>query len=183
MTELATERLTLRWLTAADAPLMVALLNDPDFLRFVGDRNVRNEEDARRYLTDGPLASYSRDGFGPYAVELTDGHVPIGICGLFKREHLPDPDIGFAFLPAWRGQGFAAESAQAVLVDSRTRLGLARVLAIVDPDNGRSVALLRRLGLKESGTLAGGNGVTLACYAIDFGTRPGPARAGAETPG
>lgn len=169
MKVLETARLTLRRMTTADAPLMLAVLNDPDFLRFVGDRNVRTNDDACRYLEEGPLAAYARDGFGPYAVELKEGGVAIGICGLFKREHLPDPDIGFAFLPDWRGQGFAAESALAVLADSRTRLGLARVLAIVDPRNGRSIALLRRLGLCEAGTVAAaGEGAALACYAIDL---------------
>lgn len=175
MTELQTERLTLRRLTTADAPLILALLNDPDFLRFVGDRGVRTEEGACTYLANGPLASYARHGFGPYAVELKRGRVPIGICGLFKRDHLPDPDLGFAFLPAWRARGFAGEAARAVLADSSARLGLPRVLAIVDPANERSVALLKRLGLQAAGTLPGENEIGLACYAIEFRARPGAA--------
>ena len=168
MKELETPRLILRTITAGDAALMLALLNDPDFLRFVGDRKVRTEEEARRYLEKGPLAAYARDGFGPYAVESKDDNVAIGICGLFKRDHLPWPDIGFAFLPAWRRRGFAEESARAVLADSQTRLRLERVLAIADPENARSIALLKRLGLCEAGTLAAADGVALACYAIDF---------------
>lgn len=168
MRELSTDRLALRPLTTADASLMLALLNDPDFLRFVGDRKVRTEEDACTYLTNGPLASYARHGYGPYAVELKREGVPIGICGLFKRDHLPDPDLGFAFLPAWRARGFAGESARAVLADCNARLGLSRVLAIVDPANTRSVALLERLGLRAAGTLPGENEVVLACYAIEF---------------
>lgn len=168
MKAIETERLTLRRMTTADAPLMLALLNDPDFLRFVGDRQVRTDEEARRYLENGPLAAYARDGFGSYAVELKRSGDAIGICGLFKRDHLPDPDIGFAFLPAWRGQGFAGESAQAVLRDAAARLGLTRVLAIVDPRNARSIALLERLGLEDAGTLSSDDGVALACYAIDF---------------
>lgn len=175
MTELETERLTLRRLTTADAPLMLALLNDPDFLRFVGDRKVRTKEQACAYLANGPLASYERHGFGPYAVELKEDAVRIGICGLFKRAHLPDPDLGFAFLPRWRARGFAGESARAVLVDSSTRLGLPRVLAIVDPANERSVALLKRLGLQASGTLPGENGLVLARYAIEFAAPAVPA--------
>lgn len=179
MTELETGRLTLRQLTTADAPLILALLNDPDFLRFVGDRKVRTEADACAYLANGPLASYARHGFGPYAVELKPDGVPIGICGLFKRDHLPEPDLGFAFLPAWRSQGYAGESARAVLADSNVRLGLSRVLAIVDPANERSVALLKRLGLQATGTLAADDGVVLACYAIDL-SRTGPVAGGAD---
>lgn len=184
MSVLETDRLRLRRLTTADAPLMVALLNDPEFLRFVGDRQVRTEADARRYLANGPLASYARDGFGPYAVELKgDGEAdrtPIGICGLFKRERLPHPDIGFAFLRAWRGMGFAAEAAGAVLEEARTTLGLARVLAIVDPANARSLALLVRLGLRELEELPGENGATLACYAIDIAPAAGAGHAAAR---
>jgi RimJ/RimL family protein N-acetyltransferase len=172
MTELETKRLILRQLTTADTALILALLNDADFLRFVGDRGVRTEEEACVYLANGPLASYARHGFGPYAVELKRGRVPIGICGLFKRDHLPDPDLGFAFLPAARGRGLAREAARAVLADSSTRLGLPRVLAIVDPANERSVALLERLGLAATGTLPGDNEIALACYAIEFPARP-----------
>ena len=176
MTQLETKRLTLRRLTTADAPLILALLNDPDFLRFVGDRRARTEADACAYLANGPLASYARHGFGPCAVELKRGRLPIGICGLFKREHLPDPDIGFAFLPAWRGRGFAGEAARAVLADSSARLRLPRVLAIVDPANERSIAVLQRLGLEATGTLPGDNEGVLGCYAIEFAAaRPLPA--------
>lgn len=180
MTRLETERLILRPLTTADTTLMLAVLNDPDFLRFVGDRQVRTEEDARRYLADGPVAAWSRHGFGPYAVQRKAGGAPIGICGLFQREHLPDPDLGFAFLPDWRAQGFAGESARAVLTDSRTRLALSRLLAIADPANERSIALLKRLGFREAGTLEPAvQGVALACYAIEF---PGDGGAGGDGP-
>jgi RimJ/RimL family protein N-acetyltransferase len=179
MMKLETERLTLRQLTTADTPLILAVLNDPDFLRFVGDRKVRTEEDARAYLANGPLASYLRHGFGPYAVELRPDGVPIGICGLFKRDHLPQPDVGFALLPAWRSKGYAGESARAVLADSNVRLGLSRVLAIVDPANERSVGLLKRLGLHATGMLPAEDGVVLACYAIDFPSRTtGPVAGG-----
>ena len=168
MNALVTERLMLRPMTAADAPLMLALLNDPDFLRFVGDRQVRTVDEARRYVEKGPLASYARHGYGPYTVVLKPGADAVGICGLFKRDHLPDPDIGFAFLPAWRGSGLAGEAARAVLADAKARLGITRVLAIVDPGNARSIALLERLGLHDVGTLSSDDGVALACYAIEY---------------
>ncbi|HYE57631.1 MAG TPA: GNAT family N-acetyltransferase [Rhodothermales bacterium] len=132
---LETERLVLRRLTLDDAGFIVGLLNEPSFLRFIGDRGVRNEEQARAYLRDGPLASYAQHGFGLYlAVRKEDG-VPLGMCGLLRREALDDPDVGFALKPAYWSQGYAYEAARAVLDYGRDTLGLRHIVAIVAPDN------------------------------------------------
>ena len=112
---LATERLTLRRFTVADAPFTLALLNDPAWLEFIGDKGVRTLEDARDYLRNGPIAMYEREGFGLYLVLRKRGGVPIGMCGLIKRASLADVDVGFAFLPDHRGQGYAHEATAAVL--------------------------------------------------------------------
>lgn len=143
-----TERLLLRPFTPDDAPFALTLVNEPSFLRFIGDKNVRNLEDARQYLLTGPIASYEKHNFGLLCIELKDSHTPIGMCGLLKREELPDPDIGFAFLPDYWGQGFAFEAATAVMNDARERLKLKQILAIVNPDNDASIKLLERLGLR-----------------------------------
>ena len=148
ITVFETERLSLRKFTAADAPFIVTLLNDSSLLRYIGDKQVRNIADADQYIANGPVASYERNGFGLFCVELKDLHTPIGMCGLIKREQLPDPDIGFAFLPDFRNQGLAFEAAAVVLADARDRLGLERILAITTPDNDASIRLLQRLGLK-----------------------------------
>ncbi|UNK58877.1 GNAT family N-acetyltransferase [Pseudoxanthomonas daejeonensis] len=148
-----TARLRLRELVEDDAGFMLELLNQPDFLRFIGDRGVRDLEQARSYLRDGPIASYARHGMGMYLVEPRGGGAPIGLCGLVVRDGLPGPDIGFAFLPAYYGQGYAFEAASATLAHARTALSLPRVLAIVSPGNDRSIALLRRLGLRDAGTI------------------------------
>lgn len=148
MTLLETERLNLREFTYDDAPFILTLLNDPAFLRFIGDKNVRTLEAARHYLANGPMASYAQHGFGLNLVELKDSQTPIGMCGLLKREDLPDPDIGFAFLPDFRSKGLAFEAAAAVLNDARERLKLDRLLAIVNPDNDASIKLLERLGMR-----------------------------------
>lgn len=145
---LTTARLKIRPLTLADAPFVVTLLNDPAFIRNIGDRGVRSETDARDYLTAGPLASYVEHGFGLNAVELSSGHEPIGICGLLQRIELPSPDIGFAFLPPYRAQGYAFEAAAAVKADAQERHGIDTILAIVNPDNAPSIRLLERLGFE-----------------------------------
>jgi RimJ/RimL family protein N-acetyltransferase len=144
---LATDRLVLRRLTLADAPFIVALLNDPAWLEYIGDKGVRTEDDARAYLRKGPLAMYEREGFGLWLVERTRDRMPIGMCGLIRRESLPDVDIGFAFLPDYRAQGYAREAAEAVLAYGRGALGLARIVAITSPGNARSAALLEKLGM------------------------------------
>ncbi len=149
---LQTDRLILSELTEEDAPLIVAVLNDPDFLRNIGDRGVRTEDDAHRYITDGPMAMYRQYGFGLYKVELKDG-TPIGTCGLIRRDGLEDADIGFAFLPAFRNQGYAQEAAQAVMDYGREEVALERIVAIVLPDNTPSVRLLEKIGLHREKTI------------------------------
>ena len=146
MTSLKTDRLILRPFKVEDAPFILTLLNEPSFLRYIGDKRVRNVEDARHYIMNGPMSSYNRHGFGLCLVELKESHTPIGMCGLLKREELPDPDIGFALLPAFWNKGFAFEAATAVLGDARERLNVERVLAITSLDNDASIKLLERLG-------------------------------------
>lgn len=146
MKVLETDRLVLRRMTAGDAGFILGLVNEPSWLRFIGDRGVRTLEDARRYIADGPVASYERFGFGLYLAELKEGRVPAGICGLIKRESLEDVDLGFAFLPEFWGRGYARESAAAVLDYGRGRLGLKRVVAVTAVDNHASIRLLEKLG-------------------------------------
>ena len=143
-----TERLSLRPFTVDDAEFILTLLNEPSFLRYIGDKKVRNLDDARQYILNGPVASYERNGFGLLLVQLKDSDTPIGMCGLLKRDELPDPDIGFAFLPAFWNKGFAFEAAAAVLHDARERLKLQRILAITSLDNDASIKLLERLGFR-----------------------------------
>jgi ribosomal-protein-alanine N-acetyltransferase len=141
-----TERLRLREFAEGDAAFVVALVNDPAWLRFIGDRNVHTPDEARTYLDNGPVRSYAKHGFGLYAVTLRSDDAPVGMCGLIKRDELDDVDLGFAFLPGARGRGYAREAAGAVLELARTKHGLARLVAIVAPDNGPSIRLLGDLG-------------------------------------
>jgi RimJ/RimL family protein N-acetyltransferase len=147
MTVFETDRLTLRRLVPEDAPFILALLNQPSFIQFIGDRGVRNLEDARRYIETGPLASYARHGYGLFLTLRTDGQVPIGLCGLLRRDTLDDPDVGYAFLPEHWSQGYAYEAAVATLDYGRRVLGLGRIVAITAPENYRSIKLLEKLGL------------------------------------
>jgi RimJ/RimL family protein N-acetyltransferase len=145
---LETERLVLRRMTADDAEFIFELVNEPSFIRFIGDKGVRNHADAVQYIQTGPVASYERFGFGLYLVELKEGAVPIGMCGLVKRDSLPDVDVGFAFLPAFWSKGYAFESAAAVKAYGKDILGIGRLVAITNPDNESSIKLLEKIGLR-----------------------------------
>jgi ribosomal-protein-alanine N-acetyltransferase len=151
-TILETRRLRLRKLSLRDAPFIVELLNDEDFLRFIGDRGVRDEEGALDYLQEGPLASYRENGFGLWMVERAEDDAAIGICGLLQRPALDAPDIGFASLPSFRGIGYGYEAARAVLDHGLGALGLQRILAVTQSDNEASISLLIKLGMRYAGT-------------------------------
>ena len=150
MTVLDTQRLSLREFSLEDDSFVLELLNEPGFLRFIGDKGVRTVGDARAYLEKGPLESYRRNGFGLYAVCLRGRGTaaPLGMCGLVTREGLHDPDIGFAFLARHWGRGYAVEAAAAILEHGTRTLQLPRIVAITSPDNVGSIRVLENIGLK-----------------------------------
>ncbi len=150
-TVLNTLRLRLRWATEQDAPFFVALLNDPDWIRFVSDPGVRNEEQARAWLRERLFTLYQRFDFGLYLVEELDSGQPIGLCGLVKRDSLPEVDLGFGFLPAYRGKGYAEEAARVCIEHAQDKLNFQRLLAITAHDNVASARLLEKLGFSRDG--------------------------------
>jgi RimJ/RimL family protein N-acetyltransferase len=142
---LQTPRLTISRFALSDTSFIIDLLNTPGWLQYIGDRNVHTREQAEAYLTNGPIKSYNEFGFGLMKVSLSETNQPIGICGLLKREVLLHPDLGFAFLPQYFGQGFALEAAHAVLQHVRYERNVQTILAITLPDNQRSIQLLEKL--------------------------------------
>ena len=135
-------------MTDADAAFMLELLNDADFIRFIADRGVRTQEGAARYIRERFVQSYRQHGFGLWLVEAKDEGVPVGICGLLKRgTPVPGVEVGYAFLPRSRSRGYAFEAASAALRHARDVLGLARLYAVVNADNARSIRVLERLGM------------------------------------
>lgn len=153
MTVLTTARLRLRELTLADAPFVLALVNEPAWLAGIGDRNIRSLADATAYLQDGPLRSYREHGFGLWAIERQGDGEPVGICGLLRRPEMPDVDVGYALCERHHGHGYAREAAAAVLAYGHERLGLRRIVAIVSPGNAPSIRVLQALGMRAEGTV------------------------------
>lgn len=148
--QLKTARLALRRVSLDDADLMLAVWNDPAFIENVGDRGIRSLAEARAAMQAGALKMYDDYGYGPYAMVLRSSGVRVGICGLFKRDNLEHPDIGFAVLPDYCGSGLAGEAAFAVLAHARDDLRLTELTAIVSPGNTPSIGLIEKLGLSFS---------------------------------
>lgn len=168
--EIETERLRMRWLTEADVPLMLAIWNDPAFVRHVGDRGIRTHEQALEELTRGAFHGYEAFGYGPFHVSLKADGEAIGVCGLYKRDHYEDPDIGFAFLPEFCSQGYGWEAARAVRDYARDDLGLRRIIAIVSPANTASIRLCEKLGLSfDRQDTYPDDDETVSIYMIEWG--------------
>lgn len=148
MNNLETERLLLRQFTAADAAFILEQVNEPSFIQNIGDRGVRTLDDARAYISNGPVASYTKNGFGLYLVALKKTGESIGMCGLIKRDTLDDVDIGYAFLPKFWGKGYAVEAALCVKAYAKDVIGLKRIVAITNPDNEGSIRVLEKIGLR-----------------------------------
>ena len=148
MTELETVRLRLREMNEADAPFLLEVLNEPAFVRNVGDRGVRTVDDAAQYLRERVTASYEKFGFGMWLVEMKDTGQLLGICGLIKRDALEDVDLGFSFLERFWSRGFAYEAATSALGYGWSVAKLSRVVAIVAPHNAASIRLLEKLGFR-----------------------------------
>jgi RimJ/RimL family protein N-acetyltransferase len=166
---LETERLVLRTLNGDDAEFYLRLVTQPAWLRFIGDRGIRTVEAARAAILSGPVVAQERDGFSFYLTELKESGLPVGICGLVKRETLEDVDIGYAFLPEFWGKGYAYEAASAVLKHANRTCGLQRVVAITSPDNYASIRLLEKMGLQFEKVLQlKGNDFDTKLFAYQF---------------
>lgn len=145
---LETERLVLSELSVNDAPFFYALVNDAAWIEFIGDRDVKTLADAENYLSTKIIPSYKINGFGFYLVSSKNKNESMGISGLVDREGLEHIDVGYAFLPEFRGKGYAYEATKSVLSYAKNSLQIDPVVAITNVDNIKSCLLLERLGLK-----------------------------------
>lgn len=125
------------------------MYNTPDFIRFIGDKGLSDLTKAGEYIRDSIRSSYDRHGFGLYLMELKDRAIPIGLCGILKRDEKNAPDIGFALLPEFYRQGYTLEAAESVLRYARERLNLQVIRGLVHPENTASRALLKKIGIPE----------------------------------
>ena len=142
-----TKRLIISKFSIKDAPFFMELVNSPNWLKYIGDRNTRTLEDAQKRITDGHLKSYEAYGFGFYKLSLKEeNNKPIGTCGLIKREELEYVDLGFAFLPEYEGKGFGFEASIEIIKLAKDQFKLKKLVAITNTDNKNSIKLLEKLG-------------------------------------
>jgi RimJ/RimL family protein N-acetyltransferase len=165
---LETDRLLIRWLSLDNSQFILRLLNEPSFIQNIADRGVRNDDDARSYIQNGPIASYEQFGFGLYLLQLRDSGIPIGICGLLKRDSFDFPDLGYALLPEYWSRGYALEAANSVLNFARNELNLQRALAIVNADNFASIRLLEKCGFRLEGPVRLADEAEVQLYSRDL---------------
>ena len=166
---LETEHLIIRELrTNNDAEFVYELLNTPKFIKYIGDRGVRSTDDAAGFIENRYRVSYQNNGFGLYVAERKSDSTAVGLCGFVKRDTLPGPDIGFAFLPEFEGLGYGFESADAMMAYGRDTLGFTRVLAITSLDNEASARLLIKLGFTENGLTDADDGEKLRLFVSDM---------------
>jgi RimJ/RimL family protein N-acetyltransferase len=160
-----TERLILQEFVTDDAPFLLELLNTPAWLKFIGDRGVHNLDQARDYAKNRLMHSYSRVGYGLFVTRLKETNAPIGMCGVLKRDTLEDPDLGFAFLPAYMKNGYAYEAASATVQFANRKLRMKKIVAITQADNDNSIRLLTKLGFGfEKTVVLAGDTQTLMLY-------------------
>lgn len=152
-TILETERLCLREFDLNDTGFIIKLLNTPNWLAYIGDKNVRSTADAKKYLKEGAIKSYKENGYGLWLVQLRDSKNPIGMCGLVNRDTLEDIDIGFAFLPEYVKMGYGFEIADATMKYAKHALKLKKIIGITDAKNVASIKLLNKIGLQFEKTV------------------------------
>ena len=143
-----TERLLLSKFTINDAAFFMELVNTPNWIKYIGERNIKTIEQAEEAIKNGHLKSYDTFGFGFYTLQLkAEQNKTIGTCGLIKRDTLDNADIGFAMLPEYESKGFGFESSIAVLKLAKEEFQLKKVLAITLPTNENSIKLIEKIGL------------------------------------
>lgn len=143
-----TERLLIEKFTLNDASFFKALVNTPHWIKYIGNRNTKTLEDAEERIKSGHLESYKTNGFGFYKLILKEKNIPIGTCGLIKRDELKHVDIGFAFLEDYERQGFGYEASIAIMELAKEKFNIKKLLAITAPYNIGSIKLLEKLSFR-----------------------------------
>ncbi len=146
---ITTERLSIRFVGDEDLDFIFEVVNSPGYIRFIGDNRVRTKEHAKAYIMNGPKTSYQQYGFGLFHVSIKSTGEAIGLAGLTKREYLSFPELGYALLPRYWGNGYAKEAAKSVVNFGYQELDIKRIMALVKHDNPGSQSVLRSVGFKN----------------------------------
>ena len=152
-----TERLTLNELSLNNANFINELVNTPEWIKFIGDRNIHTQDEAKEYvekIIENPNINY-------WVVKLKSQNISIGIITFLKRDYLEHYDIGFAFLPKYSKNGFAYEATIPVLNDAVNNHNHRQILATTVRENTNSIKLLEKLGLRYEKEIENGKDLLL----------------------
>ena len=154
------DRLYLRPTTEEDAALVLAILTAPKALKFIGDRNLYSEEDAREYIRSRALPQLRERGYANYTLVTKETGTKVGVCGLYVRPDLELIDLGYALHPDHEGQGYAREASKRIMQAAKERFGQLKLSAITHGENTASIKVLEALGFRHLGqkTVAGYDG-------------------------
>lgn len=148
ITKLETDRLILKPVSLDDADFVLAVHNTPKFIQFIGDRNLRTLEDAENYIKNRFFPHYEKHGFGNCLIVEKSSGKKVGAVGVFVRDGLDVPDIGFSFLPEFEGKGYGFEASLKLMKTVFQDFGLNKISAITTNENIASQKLIEKLGLK-----------------------------------
>lgn len=142
------DRLWIRPTTEEDAAFILEVFTSDKALRFIGDRNIRTEADARTFIRNRPLTQLKHCGFSNYTLVEKERGVKVGVAGLYARPTLDLVDLGYALLPKYEGNGFAREASRVLMDVARSHFEMEQLCAITHPDNKASTRLLESLGFE-----------------------------------
>ena len=145
---LETERLILNLVKLEDAAFILDLYNSPNFIKFIGDRNLRTVEDAENYIKEKFLPHVEKHGFGSFVIIRKSDNKKVGNIGIYVRDGLDAPDIGFSFLPEFERKGYGFEASKKLMEIAFSEFGLKKISAITTKENIASQKLIEKLGLK-----------------------------------
>ncbi|MDM7916208.1 MAG: GNAT family N-acetyltransferase [Candidatus Eisenbacteria bacterium] len=148
-----TRRLILDSFHAEDAPALFAYRSDPEVCRYQSWEPASLDE-VVAFLGDLAVVEFATPGtWFQIAIRPLEAARPgtlVGDIGVhFPADQRCQVEIGFTISPAYQRRGFATEAVTALLDHLFGPMNKHRVYASVDPRNSPSIALLRRLGMRQ----------------------------------
>jgi [ribosomal protein S5]-alanine N-acetyltransferase len=163
-TRLETARLVIRTFEPRDAEAWVAMLSDPEVLRFLPPGPAPTME-----MFQGAIkarhAMEREGGYAMWAVDERRTGTLVGQCGLRPVDSMQPQagaaaaggparrefDLAYHYTRACWGQGYGTEAAMAVLAYGLGPLGLGCIIAVAMPDNVGSWRVMEKAGMRYEG--------------------------------
>ena len=142
---LTTERLRLRGFREEDTDPLFELMQDPDVVRYIGDRRVPTRQEVWRGIA-GYIGHWALRGYGLWAVDDRESGELVGRIGILNPPGWPGPEVAYTIGKRWWGRGLATEGARAARDWAFETQGFEELVSLIDPANAASIAVATRLG-------------------------------------